>query len=221
MGKVIIAIVAVVLLGGGAYYFMSDDDTNTNSGNSSTNSDAVNDVSSMTESTLNELFARGENLECMYTYSDAFGSQEGTVYVAGGEKIRGDFTLLDSESGETTSHIIQDGEYHYNWGTYDGQEIGTKMKLSEFQAEGDTDEPETADDTPSLNYDHQYEFDCDRWTVDDSKFEVPANVEFTDLTAQMEAIEEVSNSVLSDQCGNCDALGTDAARDSCRQALGC
>lgn len=225
--KIIIPIIAVLVIGGGIFAYVSqnnDASENSNASNSAEAADTMEKETSeaMERSTLASLFGRGENLMCDYAYSDDFGTQEGTVYVSG-ERVRGDFMMVGNDDAQTIAHIIRDDEYHYTWGTYDGETYGTKINLADFDADAEAP-AESESDAPNLNYDHEYDFDCSPWSVDASKFTVPTDVTFTDISAQLKQINEV-NTQLEQQsvnlCASCDAVTDETARASCRAQFNC
>ncbi|USN53372.1 MAG: hypothetical protein H6760_04380 [Candidatus Nomurabacteria bacterium] len=218
MSKALIAIIIGVLVLGGGYFVWQSQSGSDETSDTTSNSDSH---TMMESSSLTSLFGQNDDLTCDYTYSDEYGSQEGVVYMHN-NMVRGDFMMVANDGAETESHIIRDDTYHYNWGMYDGQEIGTKIKLEDFDTEADTNETDTTDTNaaPSVNYDNQYDFDCHPWTVDAAKFELPSNVEFTDLTAQMEAMHDAMEETMQAQCSSCDSLEGEA-KTSCLAALGC
>ncbi|MFH1235630.1 MAG: hypothetical protein V1685_01685, partial [Parcubacteria group bacterium] len=82
----------------------------------------------------------------------------------------------------------------------------------------------TNTDVDAFDYDQNYNMDCDDWRADSDTFVPPSDVTFTDLTAQLEAIQNLTNSTngsTAAQCAVCDASTDAETRDACRQALGC
>lgn len=149
----------------------------------------------------------GKNVTCTITYPDGSGS--GTVYVAG-EKMRGDF-VMTAGGKETDGHMISDGEYMYSWSSAASQ--GTKIKINATAAQGDSQKSNDVD------LDREVEMDCDNWSVDESKFELPTGIDFMEISA---GIGQTNNQ------GQSPALGTDVceqitdieARLACTKSLG-
>lgn len=109
------------------------------------------------------------------TYSDINGttSSNGTVYVGGG-KMRGDFTA-NVNGKQTGSHMITDGTTSYMW--LDDQSVGYKMAF--VQPEGSKPSEQGVDANKN------YTMSCNNWNVDSSKFTVPTEIKFQDMTEMM------------------------------------
>ncbi|HEX9817879.1 MAG TPA: hypothetical protein VGA89_03255 [Patescibacteria group bacterium] len=171
-----------------------------------------------------QLMALGQDYSCTFESTDEIGNaHRGTVFVTDqGNSFRGDFMMTSSE-GEQTSHMIRSGEYSYMWGTTDGQ--GFKMKLDP------NDEqlfPEEAGEetTAQFAYDENQElnFECQPWRPDHNLFAPPSDVEFTDLSAQMEVMMEQMQEVPEKtelDCSLCEQVPAGEARTSCLTSLSC
>jgi len=167
---------------------------------------------------LKELITRNVPLKCTFDYQDeTAGSTTGTVYISG-DNMRGDFEMTQAEQ-KFTSSMIRDQGYVYTWSS--AQPQGMKMKLEEPDTQMSQEEiPENFSqqldiENESINY------SCNPWSPDNSMFTPPANIEFTDLSEQMEKLQESTKEMLKDQCGTCDQLPEGDAQDQCREALGC
>lgn len=69
--------------------------------------------------------------------------------------------------------MIYDGSVSYVW--TDGSNSGFKMALdANAQAQGQSQ---------AMDPNKNYKFDCERWSPDNSKFETPSSVQFSDLGA--------------------------------------
>jgi hypothetical protein len=87
---------------------------------------------------------------------------------------------------------------------------GYKTNVTESTEESQTETSETIDP------DQNYKFKCVSWTVDNSMFEVPSDVTFTDLGAQIqEAQEQVQEAVES----ACAQIADPTARAACEASL--
>jgi len=208
----IIVGVIVILLGGGAWYFMQSetDETNTNSETTAQNTDVRS---------IAQIMEGGDSMKCTFSQNDQYAVQSWTMYVDG-QKVRGDYTATGTDVNATpwNGHILSDGEWHYNWGTYQGQNVATKVKLSSIETDVNVN---SNTNVQTYDYDQSTNMDCDDWRVDNSLFVPPSDVSFTDLSAQMEQIEAMTNTAQATQCAACDATGDASTRETCRQALGC
>lgn len=179
----IIVIVAVLAIGGGAYVVsknkakVSDADDKYEK-----ESDQVadkefkesKDEEKESKGSLRSLLALGKNTMCTFTSVVENSNSSGTVYIASDGSMSGDFTS-QTLAGNVNSHMIMKGGTSYVWS---GSQ-GAKMNVSATAAT-------TATNTnQSVDLDAQVDYDCKNWDRDDSKFVVPANVNFIDLEAMM------------------------------------
>ncbi len=168
--KAVIGIIAAVVVLG-AIFFATRGNNSSDVASDSSSADSASGAS-MENTTIKSLIAGEGSRKCTFKTTEAGVESSGTVY-AGGGKMRGDFTST-IEGKETMSHMIYDGTTSYIW--MDGQATGFKMAL-------DAEQTASAEQNQSVDVNKNYEFDCDSWSVDNSKFEVPGNVEFSDFSA--------------------------------------
>ena len=156
--------------------------------------------------TLEELINKGESYQCSASY-DVDGVSISTAYYidAKNEKSRTD-TTSTMNGNPVITHTIINTDASYTW--QEGASQGTKITFDEVDeseaedlAEGNEDD---YDNEPLLAADNYLEddlnFECDKWRVDESMFELPSGVEFRDLsdltnqfmgqTGNMEDIEQ-------------------------------
>ena len=171
-----------------------------------------------------DLISKGQNFACNFvTPDDAGNVTAGSTYVAeGGAKVSAQFTT-EVDGKKTTGNVIRDGEYNYIWTSDQAQGIKTKITEDDKSLFGaDASKSEST----GLTDQEQVDFDCNPWTVDNSKFTPPSDIEFVDASEfmmQMQkdsgSAEESSTSSAKD-CSTCDQVPA-AAQAQCRQALGC
>jgi len=211
-GIILLIIVGVVVVGGGVYLVTS----------SPTDSDDVVIEEKMTsdddvsgEGTLRALLALGKNLTCDFVHDDPeSGRSEGTVYLSG-ERMRGDFTIT-ANGTVMESHVIRDGDTGYTWGSTPAGTMAITFTISEEEqvvASGKSEQ--------SINLDQNLEYSCTPWNVDESKFQPPADLNFQDISAQMQVMQEGSASVKGAQCGACEQIPDASSKAQCKVALGC
>lgn len=165
--------------------------------------------------TFADLFSLGQNYTCNYSFSGDDGSvASGTVYMtANGDKMNSKFELTPAGGSKMEGYVIRDGEYNYIWTSMESMGYKTKIVPEDDSVFG-SDDSESADMT-GLSDQNEFDFDCFPWVVDNSKFTPPSNVEFVDLEAAMEQMQE------SIDCSVCDNLPEGEAQDQCLQSLGC
>ncbi len=83
-------------------------------------------------------------------------------------------------AGTIDSNAIVRGGYAYVW-TSASPKSGFKVKTADPATEGTG---VISSDTFSFNADQIGDYDCEAWTTDASKFELPASVTFADLPQQ-------------------------------------
>jgi len=181
----------------------------------SKDSKSANDIFSQPMSFV-ELMKLGENYTCTFSDSSEGTAVSGTVYVAGKDnKFRTDYvtTIAESEisgSGASaeaitqTGSMISDGEYSYIWDSASDQGIKMKFnpadeeKMKEYEAYGEElmkDLPKSeSDDSSPFDQSQEMNYDCNRWTVDSSKFTPPSDIVFMDFSEQMNQFEDMMKS---------------------------
>lgn len=166
--KIIIGIAVVIAIAVGVYLMAGSDGTDLASDNMSAESATQ---ASVENSSIKSLIENGENHQCTFSTTEEGYQSSGTVYTADG-KMRGDFTS-EVNGVKTMSHMIYDGSVSYVW--TDGSNSGFKMALdANAQAQGQNQ---------AMDPNKNYKFDCERWSPDNSKFETPSGVQFSDLGA--------------------------------------
>lgn len=165
---------------------------------------------SLTRGSIANLLTSGKNVNCTMTYPDGKGS--GTIYVSG-HNMRGDFMVNVEAMGEVKSSMIQDGEYAYMWS--DADKKGTKFKVSGLPSPS----PAANSQAESVDLNQQVDLKCSAWGVDASKFTVPGDVEFTDMSAIMEKVQGQSGAVQNNQNNICDSITDPQAKAACVSAL--
>lgn len=165
---------------------------------------------SLTKGSIANLLTSGKNVNCTMTYPDGKGS--GIIYVSG-KKMRGDFMVNVESLGEVKSSMIQDGEYAYLWS--DADKKGTKFKVSGIP----TPSPIANSSNQSVDLNQEVDLKCSSWGVDPSKFTVPSDVEFTDMSAMMEKVQDQSGAIQDNQSNLCDSITDPQAKAACVSAL--
>lgn len=178
---------------------------------------------------LSDLLAQNTSMACSFSYADAQGqtTSSGDVYVANGQ-MRGDFetNMPTANPPITRTHMIKVEDVSYIWGM-DGKN-GYKMtitdedvdKLQSYlpKAEQSTGSAARPTDQQDASY------DCRAWSVDSTMFEPPSDIVFTDMSPMMDQIPtrlENDASPTTDACEACQMAPDEAARASCKKAMGC
>lgn len=178
--KVVLAVIAVVVIAGGAFLLThrrsnnQADVSSTSTTNGSNSSDSTNN--SEVSGTIQSLFASGGSKMCTYKSNPgAEYESSGVVYVANG-KIRTDYTGKGANGEVQSGHLISDGTTGYMWN--DQANSGIKMPFAQYNTASNT-----APNGHSTDYENKYDFHCQGWLADNSKFEVPTGVQFSEMPA--------------------------------------
>jgi hypothetical protein len=202
LGIVIGAVGALVVIGTAAYMLFLNPQSSDRQSSADITESTQQD--STTANSLRELLGLGKNVTCTMTYPKGNGS--GTVYVAG-ERVRGDFNTPGPEGEMMESHMIRDNEYGYFW---TGAE-GTKIKIDETQQAETTEKSQQE----SVDLDEEVDMDCSSWSVDNSMFNVPQGVEFTDLSEAMMMMQGEAGQNLEGLQSICDQIEDPQAKAAC------
>jgi hypothetical protein len=203
----VLIVVSIMVIGGGIAYAMSLKNTKP----VTTAVDTSNSVGSVTQSpkTLKEMLTSGVSQTCTYNDTIANSEVSGTSYVAGG-KVRADFSST-SEGKVTRGHTIFDGTVSYIW--MDDTKTGFKFEIDPAEIKTDSNTEVQGFDLNNMAY------DCKSWNVDDSMFEVPADVTFSGFSVPTgnQGTQMTGNQNL---CASCDSLSGDQ-KTQCLAALKC
>lgn len=207
MNKIIVVVVAGLVIGAsavGAYIVLNKDNSNKESKNTS-----VSNLSRTTqeEVSINDLLTRNASLECTYDVVDGDSTNTGVAYFSGAKDMYGEFTNKTKDKS-STAFVIRRGDTQYVW-QKDSSE-GYKADVSAY------DKEKQQQMSQSLDPNQKYQFSCKNWKKDSSKFEVPTDIKFTDISAQLNQAQGASNEAREQAC---EALGSAEAVTSCKNAI--
>lgn len=211
--KLIIGIVVLVIVVGAIWAVMNKKSASTDSP-TNTNTENTNMMNDTKAQSLKALMASNTPQECTFQNTTDSSTSEGKIYLANG-MMRGDFTAVSS--GQTfTSHMITKDGTVYTW--IDNMTTGFKISADEnAQVKTDDSQKKGFDINQELNY------NCKPWSADNSTFEVPANVTFTDMNAMMPQRMNNTDGTPNTQadCSACDQIPAGPSRVQCKTTLGC
>lgn len=140
-----------------------------------------------------DLMKLGKSVKCTYELQSEGATTKGETYVSNG-KTRSEITIDMEDGTKMDSYTISEGDWMYMWSSESDQ--GTKISLKEMES---TVEDENIEDTGNeVDYNNQMEkidYKCSPWIADDSKFEVPTNIEFVDFTEMMQGYIDMSKNL--------------------------
>lgn len=169
----------------------------------------------ITASTL-EMLERGKPLHCTFSFKDEKETMEqtGEFYVDGQKKrFKMDATAIVKGENPMTikSAVVSDGEYTYSWNSLN-EKAGFKMKMEEAVETDSTDEQKVQD----LNQD--IKFHCRSWKVDNSVFDLPSGITFTDMNEMIKNMTPPSASGNVDICALCNQIPDVSQKSECQKA---
>ena len=164
---------------------------------------------------LKEMLGLGKKVECSWQFDDPEGksSSTGTVWVDG-DRSRSEVSVkVEGEEGTDMDMIsISDGKMNYMWSR--GQKTGSKFDIAEMEKlsqEMKVDQSDNYQNQAQSDWEKMYDYKCKAWRVDESKFLVPTDVEFTNMMEQMETIKQ-------NMAGVCDNL-PEPQKSQCQESL--
>jgi len=169
IGGVVIAVLAI----GGLAYWRTSAGGGTNT--------AIKPSSNEVKNSILGISGGGAAQECTMNYSSSSGSGTGKIYTDGNGQGRYIFTTK-SEQGNTgeVNQVLKD-KTAYAWVTTNGKTIGFKINTESTNSGSTSSSSSGSTGGPSLN--DNFDMNCQPWTVDTSKFEVPSDINFLDASA--------------------------------------
>jgi hypothetical protein len=209
---VVAAAVAIVLLVIGGMFFLKSSKMPATT--QATNTQAAKPQNNSVKGSILSLLSGGKNVSCSITYPDNKGT--GTVYVSD-KKFAGEFTIKSSDGKEMTGHSVSDGTYVYAWTS--ATPMGIKMNLADAK-----NTAQNAGANQSMDINQNVDLKCGPWIPDNSKFSVPSNIEFKDMSQLLKQIQpQVTGTTVAPQTqtGNspCDQIADPTAKAACANAL--
>lgn len=166
------------------------------------------ETSEITKGSIKGLIAAGKSVNCEMSYPDS--NIKGQTFVSG-NKVRGDFEVSDQNGSMMKTHMISDGTYSYMW--TDSSKTGTKFKMDAVKP---SNAPSINPQNQAADLDKEVDLKCNTWSTDNSKFTVPSDIQFSDLSNMMKtggtSAPKLDSSV-------CNQIEDPSAKASCLKAL--
>ncbi|HDQ16549.1 MAG TPA: hypothetical protein ENN31_00265 [Candidatus Vogelbacteria bacterium] len=171
-----------------------------------------------------DMMKKEKPLECRTQMENEESLIEAVYYFDNkNERIRVDTEVVAKGGGVNinTTSIIRDG-WNYFWDNLTNKD-GMKIKVEDYQ------NPEEVD--YGVDVDEKFDFKCKSWRVDSSKFDLPADKSFVDISGLLSSFEDFSTSPSSDysssdlstdidtgnfnSCDFCNMIPAGPERDDC------
>jgi len=151
---------------------------------------------------IKDLLAKGKSMKCSYSETQNGETFSGVLYVADGKSKTEIEFQVDGKTGNM--YTLSDGEWAYSWGTFLPQ--GVKMNVKEMPKDQTNNSQETVN-----NFEKKMNYKCRFWIKDSSKFKLPSDVQFRDMTNSMTGAIEATKNL----CEMCEMVPAGSGRDSC------
>ncbi len=184
---IILVILAIVALGG-SILFINTKKPNLEESTATemivTNDETETDSDLSFSGTYFDTIEKGSPLECDWSAPEGFGPNQigqGKLYTDGNGNGRTEAVFSVANANANTYAIFMN-ETVYQWTELpSGQKIGIKITKEDAQASEDnlTDEEKEQ----GKQYASQYSFSCKPWAIDTTMFELPDDVEFSEVSS--------------------------------------
>ena len=156
--------------------------------------------------TMQDLMARGKSMKCTYTQEvEGGGTATGVVYMAD-KNARTEITIKEANSPFGKMYALVNQEWVYSWNDTSSEGYKIALEASEMG--------EKNKETVS-NLSEEIDFECKSWKKDNSKFKVPTNIEFKDMSEMMEGFEDMD---LGEELENAEIMGDEFLCEICKNA---
>jgi len=174
--KVIIAILTIVIICGGLFAYLSLRSGSPLNKATTSGDNNTGETETIENGNVFSLTEAGHEHQCSFSYSGSKGSGEGKMYTDG--KGRGLMTIdLQTEKGNTgKSNTLLLNEKIYGWMDTNGKTVGFVYNKSTL-----TSGSSNTASSGSVDPNQKFSLKCTDWTIDESKFVVPSNVNFMSL----------------------------------------
>jgi hypothetical protein len=175
---------------------------------------------------LMDVLKLGNSVKCTGSYSGEDGSMEMVVY-ASGKKSYSEMQVDAGEDGIINTYSIYDGEWMYTW---TDQGMASKMNVSEMEDLAkdmpEQEDYEGAQMSGQQAFQQEFDYKCNPWVVDNSKFVPPSDIEFMDMGEMMKGFTEAMESgefdgMMDSACSACEMMPTPEEVTECKADLGC
>jgi len=173
---IVLIIVAVLAIGAVGWYVFTRNNDDTSGDNNGDNTEVQ---TTTIEGTMFDAINQGQALECDWklNYDGQAQLTEGKFYTDGLTNGRAESSYeYEGQTYETIAVINEDRTYHWSVPTR-GEKI---QGISDVRSKYEAREPDyrNADNSADVVLNFDYNFTCKPWTVDDSVFVAPGDLQF-------------------------------------------
>ncbi len=209
IGIIIAVFVIILLVAAGGVLFLKYAKAPTAPQTESAKTQSAKPTNNSVDASILSLLSGGKTESCAITFPDNKGA--GSVFVAD-KKFAGDFTTKGSDGKETTGHVISDGTYLYIWSS--AMPTGIKMNLADAK-----NATQNAQANQAIDINQKASLNCSPWLPDNSKFVIPTNIKFSDMSQFLQNIQSSQPKVTNTNSSACDQIPAGPAKTACLNAL--
>jgi len=177
MSKIFFVVILVLGLGG---YFLINSKKGSEVVQDDVSTVGINETipdTSAKKMAFAEFVKQGGSYQCTISQYVSDTDTKGVVYLDGG-MIRGEYNTVAQGMSIDSTLIVRDG-YTYSW-TSMVPSVGFKAKTA---TDNKTDGELEAAGSYSFNAEQIGDYDCQAWSSDPTKFIIPANITFQEVSA--------------------------------------
>ncbi len=134
---------------------------------------------------MQDLLARGKSLKCTYKTTSSGDEYETVMYIAGG-KVKTETEVKTDEGKTIENSMVIDKDWMYTWNSFTPK--GMKVDMSKMPEMDNVSDDDINKDMASMAKNMDYK--CRAWIPDNSKFKIPTNIQFQDITEMMAGMTE-------------------------------
>ena len=217
--KILLIVFLAILLPAGAYFgykTLKKTEPAENGANPPAVTEKQNEES-LFSGKITDLLSLGKSLKCTYTMNEQEGTiGTGNIYVSG-TKMRGDSTITMENNTSIDSHFISTDNVMYTWTSASPQ--GYKIALDQEAIDNAAAGTPSGITEEAKALQEKLDYKCLPWIPDQSLFELPAGVEFVDMS-------EITKPTGGDgdtgnMCAICGMMQTEEEKTECLSNFNC
>lgn len=187
-----------------------------NQANPTTNSQTAQNGANNFAGSLSDLMAKKTPQNCQVSYNTNGTAQTQSLYFDG-TNLRTDIAMNVGGQQTTMHALIKDGwEYVWNDTAVGGMaaNMGIKMNFAQVQEQQQAQTSPGGARNNGLDTQKTMNFSCTPWIADASKFDLPSNIQFQDLTSLAQPAGGTPGTATS-ACDMCKIIPAGDARTKC------
>ena len=179
----------------------------------------ANDSETSLKTSLRSLLASNKAVSCTYEENTQDADSKIKFYLdPSTKKMRTEGNILDKKTSKNMKmwSVMDGNNNYYIWNDVMSGK-GIKMSMDELQKK----DVNNTDTNAKVDLDAEKEVKCRSWKVDNSFFELPKDVNFSDITAQVKQMQTQVPSGNKSMCDACNMIPDQASKDQCLKTGNC